>query len=207
MFNSLHLQEDLVDVQTDAPRFKPSDQLAQVPMHYSGLEEGPQTHRQLNEQPAHPGVVAKTNIFYFVGGTGEKNVAYSHGVRQTVWGLFHNRPGYKVISSDVDGRVEGEDYLRGFEESVFCLAATGDGWGVRLKLAVMFRCIPVIIADQIQMEYEDVLPYSLFSIRLAQHAIYRLPHVLQEIMDTPGKVGKVPQHGRGKACQEHSSPQ
>ena len=38
-------------------------------------------------------VLAKTNIFYFVGGTGEKNVAYSHGVRQTVWALFHDRPG------------------------------------------------------------------------------------------------------------------
>lgn len=38
------------------------------------------------------------------------------------------------------------------------------------------------------MEYEDVLPYSEFAIRLPQHAIYRLPYVLQEIMDTPGKV-------------------
>ena len=38
------------------------------------------------------------------------------------------------------------------------------------------------------MEYEDVLPYSEFSVRLPQHAIYRLPQVLQDIMDTPGKV-------------------
>ena len=52
--------------------------------------------------------------------------------------------------------MEGDDYLRGFEESIFCLAATGDGWGVRLKLAVLFRCIPVIIADQIQVNLADM---------------------------------------------------
>lgn len=44
-----------------------------------------------------------------------------------------------------------------------------------------------LLAD-LQMEYEDVLPYSEFAIRLPQHAIYRLPAVLQEVMDTPGKV-------------------
>ncbi len=44
----------------------------------------------------------------------------------------------------------------------------------------------------LQMEYEDVLPYSEFSVRLPQHAIYRLPQVLQDIMDTPGKVLAMP---------------
>ena len=43
------------------------------------------------------------------------------------------------------------------------------------------------LAD-VQMEFEDVLPYSEFAIRIPQHAIYRLPHLLHEIMDTPGKV-------------------
>ena len=79
--------------------------------------------------------------------------------------------GYKVISSDVDGRVEGEDYLRGFEESVFCLAATGDGWGVRLKLAVMFRCIPVIIADQIQVRSFNFTSFCIDQQILLQDAM------------------------------------
>ena len=60
-------------------------------------------------------------------------------------------PGWLVISSDKGQRFEGQRYLQGFEESVFCLAATGAGWGVRLKLSVMFRCIPVIIADNVQV--------------------------------------------------------
>lgn len=78
--------------------------------------------------------------------------------------------GWKVISSDVDGRVEGNDYLRGFEESVFCLAATGDGWGVRLKLAVLFRCIPVIIADQIQVRLLGATMPCTANLCLSIHA-------------------------------------
>ena len=36
--------------------------------------------------------------------------------------------GYKIVSTAGRGPL-GEDYLRGFAESVFCLAATGAGWG------------------------------------------------------------------------------
>ncbi len=37
------------------------------------------------------------------------------------------------------------------EQAHFCLAATGAGWGVRLKLAVLHGCIPVVIADDVQV--------------------------------------------------------
>ena len=37
------------------------------------------------------------------------------------------------------------------EQAHFCLAATGAGWGVRLKLAVLYGCIPVVIADDVQV--------------------------------------------------------
>eukprot|EP00884_Botryococcus_braunii_P005480 jgi/Botrbrau1/14933/Bobra.0018s0037.1 len=38
------------------------------------------------------------------------------------------------------------------------------------------------------MEYEDVLPWPEFSLRLPQYMLYRLPEALQTIIDTPGKV-------------------
>ena len=62
-------------------------------------------------------------------------------------------------------------------EGHVCWTSNASTWGIMLNP----------FADA-QMEYEDVLPYSEFSVRLPQHAIYRLPYVLQEIMDTPGKV-------------------
>lgn len=58
--------------------------------------------------------------------------------------------GYRIHSTDTNGPLSG-DYLKGYEDSVFCLASTGAGWGVRLKLSAMFGCIPVIIADKIQV--------------------------------------------------------
>ena len=70
----------------------------------------------------------------------------------------------------MDGWVEGNDYLQGLEEYIFCLAATGDGWGVRLKLAVLFRCIPAIIADQIQVKFLGAtMSYTLNPV---VHAMY-----------------------------------
>lgn len=35
--------------------------------------------------------------------------------------------------------------------SNFCLATTGAGWGVRLKLAVIMGCVPVVVADGVEV--------------------------------------------------------
>ena len=40
--------------------------------------------------------------------------------------------------------------------SLFCLAATGSGWGSRLKLALVCGCIPVIIDDQVRVSLPGV---------------------------------------------------
>lgn len=40
----------------------------------------------------------------------------------------------------------------------------------------------------LQMEFEDILPYQDFAFRFPQHAIYRLPVVLNEILALPGRV-------------------
>ncbi|KAK9817385.1 hypothetical protein WJX74_003985 [Apatococcus lobatus] len=179
IIRALHLQDDKINPEQAALPLRPSREVAMLSTHNSSRS------RQLEETAPE---LTKMTILYFAGGVREDDVTYSHGVRQTIWRLFHNRPGYKIISIDGKGPLGGEEYLRGFAESVFCLAATGAGWGVRVKLAVTFRCIPVIIADEVQMEYEDVLPYSEFAVRLPQHATYRLPHILEQIMDTPDKV-------------------
>ena len=38
------------------------------------------------------------------------------------------------------------------------------------------------------MEFEDVLPYHEFGLRLPSHAIYMLPSILERVLLTPGKV-------------------
>ena len=42
--------------------------------------------------------------------------------------------------------------------SLFCLAPTGSGWGVRLKFALLSGCIPVIIDDHVRVRS---LPHAL----------------------------------------------
>lgn len=57
--------------------------------------------------------------------------------------------GFRLTATDIDGT--DKHYMANFGLSLFCIAATGAGWGVRLKLAVMHGCIPVIIADHVQV--------------------------------------------------------
>lgn len=39
-----------------------------------------------------------------------------------------------------------------------------------------------------QMPYEDVLPYPDFAVHLREHALYRLPEVLDKIINSKGLV-------------------
>jgi len=54
----------------------------------------------------------------------------------------------------VDKKVGGvafQEVLMEMGRSTFCLAVAGAGWGVRLKFAVMTGCIPVVIADEVEV--------------------------------------------------------
>jgi hypothetical protein len=58
--------------------------------------------------------------------------------------------GFKIVDSSKTP-LDFSAMLYEMDRSVFCLAATGAGWGIRFKLAAMMRCIPVIIADGVQV--------------------------------------------------------
>jgi hypothetical protein len=58
--------------------------------------------------------------------------------------------GFKILDSSKTP-LDFSAMLYEMDRSVFCLAATGAGWGIRFKLAAMMRCIPVIIADGVQV--------------------------------------------------------
>ena len=49
------------------------------------------------------------------------------------------------------GKLSHEDVRNQMHASLFCLAPTGSGWGVRLKQALMSGCIPVIIDDHVRV--------------------------------------------------------
>lgn len=59
--------------------------------------------------------------------------------------------GFKLVDTGKQGGYE--EYMADFGRSLFCLASTGAGWGVRLKLALMHGCIPLVIADRVQVTF------------------------------------------------------
>ena len=44
-----------------------------------------------------------------------------------------------------------QEVLKGMALSVFCLAATGAGWGVRLQQSIMMGCIPIVVAPDVEV--------------------------------------------------------
>jgi hypothetical protein len=66
-------------------------------------------------------------------------------------------------------------------KSKFCLVAPGDGWSSRAEDAVLHGCIPVVIMDRVHAVFESVLDWDLFSVRVAESEVERLPQILASI--------------------------
>jgi hypothetical protein len=76
-----------------------------------------------------------------------------------VWGAVAD---WRMMDIDKTGYYP--EYEGDFEKSTFCLAATGAGYGVRAKLAVQRGCIPIVIADDVQVCTGVHLMRSMFSM-------------------------------------------
>ena len=58
--------------------------------------------------------------------------------------------GFEVSQTTSGSILTQKEMLAHMHASLFCLAPTGSGWGVRLKFALMSGCIPVIIHDLVR---------------------------------------------------------
>ncbi|KAK9789922.1 hypothetical protein WJX73_004978 [Symbiochloris irregularis] len=125
----------------------------------------------------------KNHTLFFTGGVLEDQPEYSHGVRQIIYKLFKNESGF-LLREKVKGidPMGPEVMFQEMGRSHFCLAADGFGWGVRLKLAIKLACIPLVVHDNVQVPFQDILPYQDFAIRIPPHMIYRLPEILQTVL-------------------------
>lgn len=109
---------------------------------------------------------------------------YSQGVRWRVQEAARGEPDVVFIDSDVP-RKAGEprvDYVADMRRSVFCLAPSGHGYGVRLTTAVLTGCIPVVIQPSVHMPLDDVLPYWEFSVRLRFEEAPNIVSILRAII-------------------------
>jgi len=101
---------------------------------------------------------------------------YSRGVRQYI---------KKHFSSDHEFRITGtrvSTYVRDMMSSVFCLCPEGwHAWNPRPYQAVLLGCIPVLLSEEIELAFEDVLDYSKFMVRIRPSNIRILKRILKSI--------------------------
>jgi len=129
----------------------------------------------------------RTNLFFFAGGVREGDHAYSGGVRQAVNKLMLHLKGLpegKYNISDVVF-IEGStpDYRKLYNTTKFCLAPHGAGFGIRLSIAMVHGCIPVVIQDHVFQPFEDIIPYEDMSVRIAKKDIPDLIPILRSITE------------------------
>jgi probable glucuronoxylan glucuronosyltransferase IRX7 len=108
-----------------------------------------------------------------------KSDLYSYGVRQYLLEHFKDDKDVKVYEGG------SEHYVEEVLSSKFCLCPRGFApWSRRLFDAVQLGCIPVIIADGIELPYEEFLDYTSFSVKIAEVEVSKLKQILLGIPES-----------------------
>lgn len=82
------------------------------------------------------------------------------------------------------GRTEYFNHLR---SAKFCLAPRGESsWTLRFYESFFVECVPVILSDQVELPFQDVIDYSLVSIKWPSTRIG--PQLLQYLESIPDEV-------------------
>ena len=109
--------------------------------------------------------------------------AYALGVRQAIYRAHRNASGFLISTFDngVFEKIPFEKHVENYAASKFCLAPAGYGFSSRQYECVLVGCVPVIIQDDVEMAFEEVLPWRRFALRLNFSDIPILPQLLQRI--------------------------
>ena len=138
---------------------------------FSSYFEMPVQERPPKKWLAHfGGTVIPTNV------KDARGQFYSRGVRQYI---------KKHYSSDREFRITGTrvvSYVQDMMSSVFCLCPEGwHAWNPRPYQAVLLGCIPVLLSEQIELAFEEVLDYSKFMVRIRPSNVRVLKKILKSI--------------------------
>ena len=108
----------------------------------------------------------------------ERGAFYSKGVRQYIKKQFSNDPAFRITGTRVN------TYIQDMMSSTFCLCPEGwHAWNPRPYQAVILGCIPVLLSDEIELAFEDVVDYSKFMVRVKPSDVSRLKRILESISD------------------------
>ncbi|ESW04319.1 hypothetical protein PHAVU_011G085300 [Phaseolus vulgaris] len=130
-------------------------------------------------------VNGRRDIWVFFRGKMElhpKNVSgrfYSKKVRTMIWRKFNGDRRFYLQRHRFAG------YQSEIARSVFCLCPLGWApWSPRLVESVALGCVPVVIADGIQLPFSSVVKWSEISITVAEKDVGRLAEILERVAAT-----------------------
>eukprot|EP00271_Cylindrocystis_brebissonii_P018260 TRINITY_DN5097_c0_g1_i1.p1 TRINITY_DN5097_c0_g1~~TRINITY_DN5097_c0_g1_i1.p1 ORF type:complete len:809 (-),score=113.99 TRINITY_DN5097_c0_g1_i1:232-2547(-) len=133
-----------------------------------------------------PRLFNRTTLLYFKGWpafTAQTHgpFTWSFGVRQKMFQMYggkENETGIRMVGTE--GVVWG--FLEEMESSIFCLAPSGWGWGMRATQAAMLGCIPVVIQPGVIQALEgDLLDWEEFGIKLTVDDIPNIEKILRAV--------------------------
>ncbi|KAF8667292.1 hypothetical protein HU200_052962 [Digitaria exilis] len=111
-------------------------------------------------------------LFYDTGNDPEGGY-YARGARASLWENFKSNPLFD-ISTD-----HPATYYEDMQRAVFCLCPLGWApWSPRLVEAVVFGCIPVIIADDIVLPFADAIPWEEIGVFVEEKDVPKLDTIL-----------------------------
>lgn len=130
-------------------------------------------------------VNGKRDIFAFFRGKMEihpKNVSgryYSKKVRTVILQKYGNDRRFYLKRHRFSG------YQSEILRSTFCLCPLGWApWSPRLVESVVLGCVPVIIADGIDLPFSSAVPWSEISITVAEKDVGKLGSILENVVAT-----------------------
>ena len=146
---------------------------------FPSIYEIPESRRPLKQWLAHfGGTVLPLNL------TDARGSHYSKGVRQYIKEHFSHDKDFQVTGTRV------KTYVRDMMSSIFCLCPEGwHAWNPRPYQAVQLGCIPVLLSEEIELAFEEVLDYSRFMLRVRPSDVTNLKSILQSI--SPGEISSM----------------
>ncbi|URE21066.1 Exostosin family [Musa troglodytarum] len=95
------------------------------------------------------------------------------GARASLWKTFKNNPLFDISTE------HPPTYYEDMQQAVFCLCPLGWApWSPGLVEAVIFGCIPVIIADDIVLPFADAIPWEEIAVFAAKEDVPKLDTIL-----------------------------
>ncbi|KAI5068083.1 hypothetical protein GOP47_0016428 [Adiantum capillus-veneris] len=101
---------------------------------------------------------------------------YARGVRAAMGETFKDNP---LFDMSIDHPTT---YYEDMQRSIFCLCPRGWApWSPRIVEAVIYGCIPVIIADNIVLPFEGLIPWRKLAVFVKERDVGMLESILTSI--------------------------